>query len=152
MIHHSPYRDRKRKKFIGDGGSEKQKKIKTESGQYIKASYKSSAYQDWRDKHKIETPLMSLEIEDSTEGNNIMATMAGSAKFKGSKFKNGLSFPSRNKGGKGKSTTGVAGLKSKSEILKKRSIRQTQERRRRMKKKAAAMKGHSTKQRKGQTR
>lgn len=94
---------------------------------------------------------MSLEIEDSNEGNNI-TTMAGSAKFKGSKFKNGPSFPSRNKGGKGKRTTGVAGLKSKSEILKKRSVRQAQERRRKMKRKAAAMKGHSTKRQKRQTR
>ena len=94
---------------------------------------------------------MSLETEDSIEGNN-MATMAGSAKFKGSNFKNGPSFPLRNKHSKGKRATGVAGLKSKSEILKKRSIRQVQEKRRRMKRKAAVMKGHSTKRRKGQTR
>ena len=143
------YRDRKRKKFVGDDSSEK--KIRTESGYYIKASYKSSAYQDWRDKHKIETPLISLEIEDPIEGINT-TTMSGSAKFKRSNFKNGPYFPSRNKGGKGKNTTGVAGLKSKSEILKKRRIRQTQERRRRMKRKAASMKGQSTKRRKGQTR
>lgn len=149
------YRDRKRKKFVGDGGTEKQKKIKTESGHYIKVSYKSSAYRDWRDKHKIETPLTGLESEDKMD----FASSAGASANGGhgpsgfrSRFRNGLSVSGGKKGGgKGKSTR-VGDLKSKLEILKIRSIKQAQERRRKMKRKAVAVKGQSIKRRKGQTR
>ena len=52
------------------------------------------------------------------------------------------------KGGKRRGTK-VGDLKSKAEILKKRSIRQAQERRRKMKRKAAAIKGQGAKRRKG---
>ena len=74
----------------------------------------------------------------------------GSSRFR-SRFRNGLSVTGgggKKKGGKGK-TARVGDLKSKSEILKKRSIKQAQERRRKMKRKAAAVKGQSTKRRKG---
>ena len=37
-------RDRKRKKFVGESGKEGQKRVKTESGTWIAASYKSNAY------------------------------------------------------------------------------------------------------------
>ncbi len=51
-------RDRKRKKFVGASGDDpKEKRVKTESGHWIKASYKSNAYRDWKDKHKISTSL-----------------------------------------------------------------------------------------------
>lgn len=40
------FRDRKKKRFVGTTGNQgKNKKIKTESGQWINASYKSDAYQ-----------------------------------------------------------------------------------------------------------
>lgn len=146
-------RDRKRKKFVGDSSAEKQKKIKTESGHYIKASYKSSAYRDWRDKHKIETPLTGLESEDTRDfassagGASAVSTGGrGPSRFR-SRFRNSSSIS----GGKGKSSR-VGDLKSKSEILKRRGIKQAQERRKKMKRKAAAVKGQSTKRRKGQTR
>lgn len=142
------YRDRKRKKFVGDSGAEKQKKIKTESGHLIKASYKSSAYRDWRDKHKIETPLTGLERED-TGGVAMHSAAAGPPRFR-SRLRNGRSVSAGGKDGKGRTTVGA--LKSKSEILRKRSIRQVQERRRKMKRKAAATKGQSVKRRKGQTK
>ena len=77
----------------------------------------------------------------------------GPSRFR-SRFRSGLSASGvggKKKGGKGK-TAGVGDLKSKSEILKKRSIKQAQERRRKMKRKAAAVKGQSTKRRKGSTR
>ena len=39
------HRDRKRKRFVTETGNEKNtKKVKTESGQWIKASYKSGMY------------------------------------------------------------------------------------------------------------
>ena len=71
----------------------------------------------------------------------------GRSRFK-SRFGNGSSTSAEKKGGK-KRGTRVGDLKSKSEILKKRSIRQVQERRRKIKRKAAAIKGQGTKRRKG---
>lgn len=147
----SIYRDRKRKKFVGDSGQEKQKKIKTESGHYINASYKSSAYHDWRDKHKIDTPLTGQETEGAADG-VAMATGSGMSKFKRSRFRSGAPGSAGKKMGKGRSHGGVGGLKTKAEILKKRNVKQVQERRRKMKRKAAAMKGQSTNRRKGHAR
>ncbi|XP_070534203.1 ATP-dependent RNA helicase DDX54-like [Ptychodera flava] len=45
--------DRKKKKFIREGGDEKKKKIKTESGTYIQASFKKNIYKDWLEKSKV---------------------------------------------------------------------------------------------------
>lgn len=39
---------------MGSGGKETVKKIKTESGGYISASYKKNLYQDWLEKSKEE--------------------------------------------------------------------------------------------------
>ncbi|XP_067665938.1 ATP-dependent RNA helicase DDX54-like isoform X2 [Haliotis asinina] len=47
--------DRKKKKFVREEQDPKKKKIKTESGTWISASYKSNAYPLWRDKHKIDS-------------------------------------------------------------------------------------------------
>lgn len=56
--------DRKRKKYVGEMGKEGAKKIKTESGRKIAASYKSNIYQQWRDKHKIVGGLVGEEEEE----------------------------------------------------------------------------------------
>ncbi|XP_067142208.1 ATP-dependent RNA helicase DDX54 [Centruroides vittatus] len=63
--------DRKKKKFIrGDNNDPKNKKIKTESGVWIPASYKSDRYKQWKDKFKITQPLKSTEeeVEESEFG------------------------------------------------------------------------------------
>lgn len=50
------YRDRKKKKFVGKSGNQgKNKKIKTESGQWISASYKSDAYKVCLSMHVLDT-------------------------------------------------------------------------------------------------
>ncbi|KAI2801612.1 ATP-dependent RNA helicase ddx54 [Blomia tropicalis] len=47
--------DRKKKKFITPGSDEpKLKRIKTESGNWINASYKSGLYEKWKQKSKVE--------------------------------------------------------------------------------------------------
>ena len=49
------FRDRKKKRFISSGNTEKaKKKIKTESGNWISASYKSDLYKKWKQKSKAE--------------------------------------------------------------------------------------------------
>ena len=51
----SKYRDRKKKRFIQAGADEaKLKKIKTESGNWISASYKSGLYDKWKQRSKID--------------------------------------------------------------------------------------------------
>jgi len=45
--------DRKRKKFVSTDGGNSAKKMKTESGNYIPASYKSNIYGDWIKKNKF---------------------------------------------------------------------------------------------------
>ncbi|UJR31146.1 hypothetical protein I4U23_018653 [Adineta vaga] len=54
--------DRKKKKFVTVGQTDaKTKKIKTESGQWIQASYKTDVYKKWLNKSKI----MDKELPDS---------------------------------------------------------------------------------------
>ncbi|KAM4053141.1 ATP-dependent RNA helicase DDX54 [Anomaloglossus baeobatrachus] len=59
--------DRKKKKFVGGGGHEDKKKIKTESGRVISSSYKTSIYEDWKKKYKIDDQD-SEEDEDRQPG------------------------------------------------------------------------------------
>ncbi|OWF35956.1 ATP-dependent RNA helicase DDX54-like [Mizuhopecten yessoensis] len=47
--------DRKKKKFVKeDNNDPKKKKIRTESGAWIPASYKSNAYKEWQNKNKVD--------------------------------------------------------------------------------------------------
>ena len=48
------FRDRKKKKFVGKEDKEKSKKIRTESGILIPASYKSDLYAKWKKRQRIE--------------------------------------------------------------------------------------------------
>jgi hypothetical protein len=41
---HLTFRDRKKKRFVGQSGQEDKKKIKTESGRFISSSYKRDLY------------------------------------------------------------------------------------------------------------
>lgn len=56
-------RDRKRKKFVGEQETPRKKRIKTESGHWIQASFKSNAYKEWKEKHKIDTPFNGQQEE-----------------------------------------------------------------------------------------
>ena len=61
------HRDRKRKKFVGQTGRESNvKKLKTENGRKIAASYKSQSYKRWRERHKIDAILPGEEEEESS--------------------------------------------------------------------------------------
>ena len=62
-------RDRKRKRFVGETGREaNMKKIRTESGRRIPASYQSQAYKRWRERHKIEAVLAGEEEGEAAVG------------------------------------------------------------------------------------
>ncbi|XP_065063488.1 ATP-dependent RNA helicase DDX54-like [Rhopilema esculentum] len=82
--------DRKRKKFVGsrqDGA----KKVKTESGSWIKASYKTNKYKDWMERNRV-TNMNRGEDFDETEhrgnkGSQKKSKGGGKKSFKGSKGK-----------------------------------------------------------------
>jgi ATP-dependent RNA helicase DDX54/DBP10 len=58
------HRDRKRKKFVGESEKDapRKKRIKTESGHWIQASFKSNAYKEWKERHRVD------DIKDGETG------------------------------------------------------------------------------------
>ena len=65
--------DAKKKKYVKaeqDGDSSK-KKIKTESGVWIPASYKSDRYSKWRERSKLEQQLEAEQEENDDEKKNM---------------------------------------------------------------------------------
>ena len=65
--------DAKKKKYVKseqDGDSTK-KKIKTESGVWIPASYKSDRYSKWRERSKLQQQLEAEQEENDDEQNKI---------------------------------------------------------------------------------
>ena len=157
-----PLRDRKRKKFVGPSSEEQKqsKRIKTEAGQWIKASYKSDMYKKWKDKHKIET--LTREEEEGqgagsqTHGHRGLGRLPRKFGYGGKKgavkpgWKKGREMKSGGKkgremksGGKmgrevkpgGKTGREVADLKPKNLILMKRRRKEVMEQRMKLKRK-----------------
>lgn len=56
--------DRKKKKFVSTGGSQ-EKRIRTESGGYIPASYKKDIYKEWTVKNKLDKPRSGEDESES---------------------------------------------------------------------------------------
>lgn len=112
--------DRKRKKFVGESGDSKTKKIRTESGALVKASYKTDAYQRWRDKYKIDTQLTGEEQEGA-----LPPTTAGRSQ---------RGFGRRKFAGEREKVAGKrpAVLKSRDTILRKRKQKEVMETRKRV--------------------
>jgi len=109
--------DRKRKKFVTVGGNDKVKKIKTESGSYIKASYKSNRYGDWMKQNKF-SGLTARENPDEMEG-QVDKLVQGNKFSRKRKFGNQLQQGGQTAGGPSKKRKkGV--LKSKDEMVKNR--------------------------------
>ncbi|XP_076307739.1 ATP-dependent RNA helicase DDX54 [Tachypleus tridentatus] len=71
--------DRRKKKFVKDMGIDpRKKKIKTESGVWIPASYKSTIYKQWKEKYKIDKQGNDNEETDPTPK---LHTPVGKGKF-----------------------------------------------------------------------
>lgn len=121
--------DRKRKKFVSIGGGNSAKKMKTESGSYIKASYKSNRYDEWMKQNN----MIGLKgRENSEEIGNQFSIMSKRGKF--SKKKGGLHSTGGKKNGKGV-------LKTKDEMIKKRLIDERSKNRDRSKQKGRSVSG-----------
>ncbi|KAM8961328.1 ATP-dependent RNA helicase DDX54 [Pelodytes ibericus] len=107
--------DRKKKKFVGTGGQEDKKKIRTESGRLISSSYKKNIYEDWKKKYKIDD-------QDSEEEGDRGA---------GGTHRKGRGGRSGSRGGPRKEAPGPHGkprseLRSKQQILKQRKAQDKQ--------------------------
>ena len=124
-------RDRKRKKFVGDSGKDtpRTKRIKTESGHWIRASYKSSAYKEWKEKHKIGSSLGGWE-EEGEEGQGVVGRgqKRGTPRRWHKKESKGSMDGGRGKRGR----SSVADLKPRAAILKKRQKKELAEQRKRL--------------------
>lgn len=107
--------DRKKKKFVGAGGHEDKKKVRTESGRLINSSYKTNIYEDWKKKYKID----DQDSEEDEGGQTSMTHKKGRGRRGGSR------------GGPHTETPGPRGkvrseLRSKQQILKQRKLQDKQ--------------------------
>ncbi|XP_067861828.1 ATP-dependent RNA helicase DDX54 [Heptranchias perlo] len=98
--------DRKKKRFVRDTGKEN-KKIMTESGRYISASYKKNIYEEWKKKYKVDERMS----DDENEQRNHRHKRGG----RGGRG-NSSSFPRK----QGQQHGVRSELKTKAEILKDR--------------------------------
>ncbi len=65
--------DRKKKKYVSlQSTLDKNKKIKTESGQYINASYKSDLYSKWLKNSKANQSNMDDHDDENEDGNRTL--------------------------------------------------------------------------------
>lgn len=108
--------DRKKKKFVGEIEDVRAKKFKTESGNWISASYKTDMFKRWKEKNKIESVPSAAEntvsFEDDDKQRQLKQRNQEVMKMVSRKFKT--------RGVKGKQSE----LKDKSEIVKKRMIKE----------------------------
>ncbi|KAM4809827.1 ATP-dependent RNA helicase DDX54 [Rhinophrynus dorsalis] len=109
--------DRKKKKFVGAGGQEDKKKIRTESGRLISSSYKKNIYEDWKKKYKIDD-------QDSEEEEGQRRAAGGHRKGRGGRSgSRGGPRPAESSGPRGKPRSE---LRSKQQILKQRKAQEKQ--------------------------
>ncbi|KAL3192817.1 hypothetical protein MRX96_058677 [Rhipicephalus microplus] len=106
--------DRKRKRFVRDDSDPKKKKIRTESGAWIPASYKSDVYKQWRKKAQMDARDEGGDDDDEGEAGSGLGKQKVSACDRLGKRHSG---PARQKGPKKHFRRE---LKTKEEILKTR--------------------------------
>ncbi|XP_075069848.1 ATP-dependent RNA helicase DDX54 [Mixophyes fleayi] len=107
--------DRKKKKFVGAGGHQDKKKIRTESGRLISSSYKKNIYEDWKKKYKIDD-------QDSEEEEE---RQSGRPNRKGRGGRSGSRGMPRQEAA-GPSRKPRSELRSKQQILKQRKAKEKQ--------------------------
>ncbi|KAM4708557.1 ATP-dependent RNA helicase DDX54 isoform 1-T2 [Discoglossus pictus] len=105
--------DRKKKKFVGSGGQNDKRKIKTESGRLINSSYKKNIYEDWKKKYKIDD-------QDSEEEET---QRPGGIRRKGRGGRSNSRGAPETPGPRGKPRSE---LRSKQQILKQRKVQEKQ--------------------------
>lgn len=123
--------DRKKKKFVGEIEDIRAKKFKTESGNWISASFKTDLFKRWKEKNKIESTTENTVSFDDDNKQQLKKRNQEVMKMVSNKFKT--------RGMKGKKSE----LKDKSEIVKKRVIKQRHDRYQEQKQNKNGKKGSS---------
>ncbi|VDN01811.1 unnamed protein product [Thelazia callipaeda] len=88
--------DRKLKKFVGNGGDDSKKKIRTEDGTYLPSTYKSGRYERWQKKQKLEYQIDDSEVNTGTpdmrvkKRNNFKGQNKRRGRLSGSDKKDGM--------------------------------------------------------------
>lgn len=125
---HQTIWDRKKKKYVKASslldGDKKPKKIRTESGAYISASYSSGLYEKWRNSSKIDQ--RASDDEDGEPGDRTPNRKFNNKKKKGGKSDKLISLDKLRSKLK-PSKTRKRELKNTEEIFKERGIREKRE-------------------------
>ncbi|KAI0241745.1 hypothetical protein LSAT2_020041 [Lamellibrachia satsuma] len=112
--------DRKKKKFVRESGKDEgKKKVKTESGTWISASYKSNLYKEWLEKNKV-VEFGDDDDEAGSHGNRSQFGRQGRRRGRGGVGRGGIGRGGTGRGGAGGRRGGRPELKSTEQILKAR--------------------------------
>ncbi|XP_046396763.1 ATP-dependent RNA helicase DDX54 [Ischnura elegans] len=107
--------DQKKKKMVSVQENNKIKKIRTESGVWIPATYKSGRYNEWKEKSKIGEE----EDEDDDDGNEVRGFPSGVGRGRGGRGRH-------QRGGRG---AGRSEMKRPEQILKERKVKEAKKKR-----------------------
>jgi len=123
--------DRKKKKFVTVGQTDaKTKKIKTESGQWIQASYKTNAYKKWLNKSKITDRELPDGRRNKSEGyvqdDEISSAQAAPRQFQ-QRVKQLMNRQKSQLKAKGQKMPSHSELKKPEQIVKKRAEKRQKE-------------------------
>ncbi|VDI79682.1 Hypothetical predicted protein [Mytilus galloprovincialis] len=136
--------DRKKKKFVKDGGLDpKKKKIRTESGALISASFKSTAYpyiiirpltltlftyEEWKNKTKVDDQDNQNEDDDDSDHERKPQQQSERFTVLGTKRRRwhtqGMEESKQQKSAGGKKRKFKSELKGKDQILKQRNVKE----------------------------
>lgn len=112
--------DRKKKKFVRDDSNDpKKKKIRTESGAWIPASYKSNAYKEWQNKNKVDGANSDDDDGDKQESSHFKVVGGG----RGRKWHTQGQDGSQEKSKKGKFKVPRQERKHPDQIMKTRNVK-----------------------------
>lgn len=121
--------DRKKKKFVKDGGLDpKKKKIRTESGALISASFKSTAYEEWKNKTKVDDQDNQNDDDDDSDHERKPQKQSERFTVLGTKRRRwhtqGMEESNQHKSAGGKKRKFKSELKGKDQILKQRNVKE----------------------------
>ena len=121
--------NKKRKKYVtvGQIGSDNKKRVKTESGHSIPATYKTDAYARWSKKNKVHLPRVGDQELASDKVKPIVSTIRWKQKYRHNSGtladrKSASGGSSRSGSGRSGSGSGRNELKNKDQILKAKKM------------------------------
>ncbi|XP_060080406.1 ATP-dependent RNA helicase DDX54-like [Ylistrum balloti] len=117
--------DRKKKKFVRDDSNDpKKKKIRTESGAWIPASYKSNAYKEWQNKNKVDdAEIDHSDDDDDKQKSNHIKVLGGKGRKWHTRGQEDSQNSLKNSSRKGKFKIPKQERKRPEQIMKTRNVK-----------------------------